>query len=110
MKRPLCTCGNPVAVNYIKNKKTYYRKKCDSCLRGVTKRQPRWQTAGYTKKHICDRCGHTSQYDMQFNVYHVDGNRNNCAFTNLKTVCANCQRLSGVRRLGWRVGDLVADD
>ena len=34
----------------------------------------------------------------------------NTIATNLKTVCANCLRLQGVRRLGWRVGDLVADD
>lgn len=40
----------------------------------------------------------------------VDGNLRNTVHTNLKTVCANCQRLSSVRRLGWRVGDLIADD
>jgi hypothetical protein len=43
-------------------------------------------------------------------VFFVDGNLRNTADANLKTICANCQRLSGVRRLGWRMGDLVADD
>jgi hypothetical protein len=43
-------------------------------------------------------------------VLFVDGNLKNTTESNLKTVCANCQRLSGVRRLGWRMGDLVADD
>jgi len=109
MKRPLCDCGNPVAVNYIKNNKTYFRKKCDSCLRGVVKKQPRWKTAGYKKKHICDRCGFTSNFDMQFNVYHVDGDRNNCAFGNLKTVCANCQRVLHLEGMRWRQGDLTPD-
>ena len=42
--------------------------------------------------------------------YFIDGNLRNTATSNLKTVCANCQRLQGVRRLGWRVGDLVADN
>ena len=40
----------------------------------------------------------------------MDGNLRNVNANNLKTVCANCQRLSGVRKLGWRVGDLVADN
>ena len=47
------------------------------------------------------------------NVSCVDlkhGNLRNTVATNLKTVCANCQRLGSTRRLGWRVGDLVADD
>jgi hypothetical protein len=43
-------------------------------------------------------------------VFFVDGNLRNVKDTNLKTVCANCQRLGSVRKLGWRVGDLVADD
>jgi len=34
-KRALCsTCkSKPVAVNYHKNGKTFYRTKCDSCIR-----------------------------------------------------------------------------
>ena len=46
---------------------------------------------------------------MQFNVYHVDGDRNNCAFTNLKTVCANCQRVLHLEGMRWRQGDLTPD-
>jgi hypothetical protein len=46
----------------------------------------------------------------QLDVLFVDGNLRNTNPLNLKTVCANCQRLSGTRRLGWRMGDLVADD
>ena len=29
---------------------------------------------------------------------------------NLKTICANCQRLASVKKLRWKIGDLVADD
>jgi hypothetical protein len=82
MRRPLCNCGNPVAINYIKHDKTYYRKQCDSCLRGVIKKQPRWKTSG---------------------------NRNNCSFNNLKTVCANCQRVLHLVGMKWKQGDLVPD-
>ena len=55
-------------------------------------------------------CGFTAQHPYQLDVYYVDANMTNNTASNLKTVCANCQRLSSVRRLGWRVGDLVADD
>ena len=59
--------------------------------------------------YICDRCGYTSEYDMQFNVYHIDGDRNNCAFTNLKSVCANCQRILHLVGMRWKQGDLTPD-
>lgn len=45
----------------------------------------------------------------QLDVYHVDGNRNNVTAYNLKTVCANCQRLKSTQELGWSIGDLEAD-
>ena len=32
--RPLCVCGQrPAAINYKKGNKTYYRKRCERCLR-----------------------------------------------------------------------------
>jgi hypothetical protein len=55
-------------------------------------------------------CGFKAQHTIQLDVLFVDGDLRNTIASNLKTVCANCQRLQGVRRLGWRVGDLVADD
>ncbi|HAI36898.1 MAG TPA: hypothetical protein DCM40_01510, partial [Maribacter sp.] len=61
-------------------------------------------------KKKCELCGFKAQNQTQLDVLFVDGNMRNTLSTNLKTVCANCQRLSGVRRLGWRVGDLVADE
>ena len=64
-----------------------------------------------TKRNVnvsCVALRHKNQ--AQLDVYFIDGNLRNTVTSNLKTVCANCQRLQGVRRLGWRVGDLVADD
>jgi hypothetical protein len=51
--RPLCkTCGErPCAVNYYKQGKVFYRKKCDTCARGATPKQPRWAQQGYLKKN-----------------------------------------------------------
>ena len=106
--RPLCTCGRaPVAVNYYKEGKAYYRKVCGACLRGV--RVARWQHAGYKMKNTCDKCGFKSPYSEVFNVFHVDGDLNNCRPSNLKTVCSNCQRLLHREGVMWRQGDLVPD-
>jgi hypothetical protein len=42
-------------------------------------------------------------------VFHIDGDPKNCRFSNLKTVCANCQRVLDRLRLPWRQGDLTPD-
>jgi len=109
--RPLCKiCGEkPCAINYYQGKKVFYRKKCDSCARGAQSKKPRWQQLGYKKKEFCEKCSFKSKHSEQFNVYHMDGNLNNCRPTNLKTICANCQRLLQKEGIKWRQGDLLAD-
>ena len=109
--RPLCrTCGDrPVAINYYKEGRVFYRKKCDHCAKGRSTGKPLWSKAGYKKKNKCDRCGYTSQYLQQFNVYYVDGAPTNCTPSNLKTVCANCQRILHILKLPWKQGDLIPD-
>ena len=108
--RPLCkVCGEkPCAVNYYKNKKAFYRSKCDSCSRnnnGI----PKWQKNGYRKKSSCERCGFKSNHAEQFSVFFLDGDMNNCRQRNLKTVCANCQRLLQNLGVKWQQGDLAPD-
>ena len=106
--RPLCKCGkHPVAINYYKNNQPYYRSQCGKCIRGVNR--PRWIIAGYQIKHICDKCGYRSPDLDIFNVFHIDGDLNNCRFSNLKTVCANCQRILHKEGITWKQGDLVPD-
>lgn len=115
MKRPLCrTCNaKPRAYAYRKDTKTYWRSQCDTCIRkrrqqkvsGVAK----WQLSGYKKKTRCELCGFRAVVREQLDVYHVDGNRNNVTAYNLKTVCANCQRLKSTQELGWSIGDLEVD-
>jgi hypothetical protein len=109
--RNLCNqCGKkPVAINYYKEGKPFYRSKCDHCAKGRKSERPLWALAGYKKKLTCDKCGHTSKYFDQFDVYYVDGDPKNCKFTNLKTVCANCQRILHKLKLPWRQGDLRPD-
>jgi hypothetical protein len=106
--RPLCTCGlRPCAVNYHKNGRTYYRRKCELCLKGSL--VPRWYHSGYRIKNVCDKCGFKSPHSDVFNVFHVDGDLNNCRPANLKCVCANCQRVLHKEGIRWRQGDLVPD-
>lgn len=109
--RPLCKIcdARPVAVNYHKEGQVYYRSKCDHCGRSRGNGRPLWFQAGYRMKCKCDRCGFMSKYSQQFNVYYIDGSPSNCHVTNLKTVCANCQRILHILKLPWRQGDLVPD-
>jgi hypothetical protein len=111
--RPLCKAckQRPCAVNYHKANKVFYRSQCELCVRykGKSMGQTKWQQSGYVKKNECDKCSHKSRHAQQFNVFHVDGNLNNCRFSNLKTVCANCQRVLQAQGIKWVQGDLVPD-
>ena len=114
--RPICKkCkSKPRAYAYQRYGRIYWRSLCDTCNRkkkgkrkgGVTP----LQRSGYRKLKKCELCGFKAQDKAQLDVLFVDGDLRNTTATNLKTVCANCQRLASTRRLGWRVGDLVADD
>ncbi len=111
MLRPLCICGyRPAAINYVKNGRTYFRSRCEICLKGgVGAGIPKWYKDGYRLKNSCDKCGYTSKHREQFNVFHIDGNLNNTKPTNLKTVCANCQRTLAKEGFNWRRADLRPD-
>ena len=52
MSRSLCKqCKKrPVAINYYKGKKPYYRSKCDSCASGRSPGVPFWHKQGIDKK------------------------------------------------------------
>ncbi len=109
--RDLCKIcqKRPVAVNYYKEGKVFYRSKCDHCSRGRKEGIPKWARAGYKKKAACDKCGFSSKHPEQFDVYYADGNPSNCKYSNLKTVCANCQKILHKLKLPWRQGDLTPD-
>jgi len=109
--RKLCNqCKvRPVAINYYKNGKPFFRKKCDHCSKLRNTGIPQWYLSGYRIKLKCDRCGFASRFQEQFNIFYVDGNPSNCRHTNLKTVCANCQRILHILKLPWRQGDLIPD-
>lgn len=111
--RPLCkNCGfRPSAINYYKNNKAFYRSKCEICTKhnGIQQDESRWFKHGYKQKNFCEKCGFKSPYKEQFNVYHIDGDLNNCRVTNLRTICANCQRILQKEGYKWKQGHLTPD-
>jgi hypothetical protein len=109
--RKLCKkCqSRPVAINYRKEGRVFYRSQCDHCARGLEKSKPLWMLSGYKKRDQCDRCGFKSRHSEVFNVFYVDGDLTNNRITNLKTVCANCQRTLHQDGVRWRQGDLTPD-
>jgi hypothetical protein len=60
--------------------------------------------AGYKKKTACDLCGFRSKYSAQLLVIHEDGDLNNAAVRNLKTICLNCvievKKTDTLRKIG----------
>jgi hypothetical protein len=109
--RNLCSeCrSRPVAINYYKEGKPFYRSKCDHCSKGRNQERPMWTFSGYKKKQTCEKCNYTSKHSEQFNVFYIDGNLTNNRYTNLKTVCANCQRILHKEGVKWKQGDLTPD-
>ena len=114
LQRPICKECNKsyCAINYIRNGKTYYRRICDNCGKKKTKKKPivpSWEKAGYKKKPHCDLCGFKSLYPSQTTVFHIDGNLNNVAFNNLRTICLNCVEVVKKKEVTWKRGDLTVD-
>lgn len=102
----------PVAISYHRNDKTYYRNRCDRCIRvGKQIKTPvaGWLRSGYKKKERCEKCNFKLKFPEQANVYHIDGDEGNCNWSNLRTVCANCQIELTHGNLPWKPATLPVD-
>lgn len=96
MQRKMCPIcrKNPVAINYYRGDRVYYRRACTPCIhakREFPKTVPGWVRSGYKKREVCDRCNFRFRLVEQSSVYHVDGDINNNHWANLRTICANCR-------------------
>ena len=107
--RPTCeTCGQrPKAVNYRKDARIFYRKKCEQCLKLHKPVKPLWVDSGYKVKRNCEACGFKPVFRSQVIVFYIDGDLNNINNRNLKTVCLNCK--AELAKTGWSRGSLTPD-
>lgn len=109
---PICT-ARPVAVNYTRNGITYYRSVCTSCIRKGKKIKllpPTWFRSGYRKKDYCELCNFKAKYkEDQLRVFYLDGNLKNNDWSNLKTICLNCQQEVYRAKWTWKPSPIVPD-
>lgn len=109
---PICN-SHPAAINYIKDGRTYYRSMCTPCIhkkRKIKPAAPSWFKTGYRKKDKCEKCNFKAKYpEAQLGVFYLDGDLRNNVWTNLKTICLNCQQEVHRSRLPWVQSDLVPD-
>ena len=115
-ERPWCPECNirHCAPNYYRDGIRHWRKMCAHCIEkskspDFVRKEPRWKTNGYVKKMVCDICRFKAKYPTQMTVHHIDGNLNNSALTNLRTVCLNCVEVIKRTQTIWKPGDLEAD-
>lgn len=116
INRKICPVCNksPVAINY-KDKlgNTHYRSLCSPCIHGKKKIKtpvPLWYKTGYRKKANCEKCGFKAKYpEDQLRVFYLDGNLQNTSWSNLKTICLNCQQEIFKMRLPWKPATIVPD-
>lgn len=117
-ERPLCpACARQrVAINCYSGNVVYYRKFCDSCSRAkghgkILKPQPpAWAKSGYKKKEKCEKCSFKARYpENQLKVFYLDGNLHNNSWSNLKTICLNCQQEVQTLKMSWVPSDITPD-
>ena len=114
LKRKLCPIcnANLVAINYIKDGITHYRKTCTSCNRKGKKLKsipPAWTKSGYKKMDRCEKCGFNAKIPDQLCVFYVDGNLKNNNWLNLKTICLNCAAEIHKSKTTWKPSPLIPD-
>ena len=112
--RPICPLCNKnyKAINYTRAGVTHYRSTCDECGRKKNKEKPRkanWTKGGYKKKATCDLCGFKSLFASQITVFHIDGDLDNIAQYNLRSICLNCVEVVKKKEVNWKRGDLQID-
>ncbi len=96
--RPLCEhCKVTLAKSNGKSKHgfTKWHKYCVDCSKAAYNTKH-----GYLlhKKNKCERCGFVPEDKCQLDVVYKDGDRKNKEKSNLKTLCANCDRIIQKKR------------
>lgn len=86
LERGLCECGNLTEkLGTNKNGVALWGKVCRTC-RGRYR-------YGIIKETVCQECNFVPEVSAQLEIDHIDGDRDNNAPSNLKTLCCNCHAL-----------------
>ena len=68
---------------------TKWHKYCSSCAKKLYGKN----SHNITKNKICDVCGFKAMDKCQLDLIYLDGNDKNKDNSNVKTLCANCNRI-----------------
>lgn len=106
MLRPICLACHqrPAAVNYHNKNKTYYRNRCDQCLRRqrpVVDPTPTHVRTGYRPKDRCELCHFKCRVPDQIKIWYLNGNMRDGSWHNLRSICANCYIELSKKKLQW---------
>lgn len=91
--RPLCeNCKVQLAKpnGTSKHGFTKWHKYCSSCAKSIY--SPKFGHR-LNKKNKCEKCGFEADDKCQLDIVYKDGNKKNKERSNLRTLCANCNRL-----------------
>ena len=111
MQRDICpNCKvRKLAINYYRKNKIYYRSLCTPCIHSKAKINfiPGWIKAGYKKTEKCARCQFKFKLLNQGKVFYIDGNTKNNHWSNLRTICLNCEK--EIQNTRWRPSEINPD-
>lgn len=98
-RTPCVMCGKTITGKKSMNGalRRFCSRQCSASYRGLVKSELKYSVKGFiasldrTGKISCENCGEDRMAALQ--VHHIDMNRRNNSFSNLKTLCANCHSI-----------------
>lgn len=85
-----------------------WHKYCSNCAKYFYDKRYKHLKA---KKSTCDECKFTPQDICQLDIVYIDGDKNNKKNANIKTLCANCNRLfqKNIKKSKKKLLDITVD-
>jgi len=102
----LCKSALAKANGVTKNKFKKWHKYCSGCAKAAY--NPKYGHLLH-KKPQCEACGFIAADKCQLDVVYRDGNKKNKDKSNIKTICANCNRLMNKKLKTKSIMDITID-
>ena len=102
----LCKSALAKANGVTKNKFKKWHKYCSGCAKAAY--NPKYGHL-LNKKPQCEACGFIAADKCQLDVVYRDGNKKNKDKSNIKTLCANCNRLMNKKLKTKSIMDITID-